>query len=168
MSTVYRKTEKGVNEIATRALRLGPRQRSALILVDGRKTDVELAQLILADPAGTLASLLADGFIEVLTTLADRPAERPPERKAAPPATAAPRPAASDSAAFESLRRDAVRALNDQLGPAAEIVAIKIERAKSMPEMQPLLVQAAKLLRNMRGSAAAEAFAARFITTPES
>ena len=83
MSTVYRKTEKGVNEIATRALRLGPRQRSALILVDGRKTDVELAQLILADPAGTLASLLADGFIEVLTTLADRPAERPPERKAA-------------------------------------------------------------------------------------
>ena len=61
-----------------------------------------------------------------------------------------------------------MRALNDQLGPAAEIVAIKIERAKSMPEMQPLLVQAAKLLRNMRGSAAAEAFAARFITTPES
>ena len=167
MSTVYRKTEKGVNEIATRALRLGPRQRSALILVDGRKTDVELAQLILADPAATLAGLLADGFIEVLTTLADRPAERPAERKATAPAAAASRPVASDSAAFESLRRDAVRVLNEQLGPAAETVAIKIERAKSMPEMQPMLAQAAKLLRNVRGSAAAEAFAARFITTPE-
>ena len=85
MSIVYRKTEKGVTEIATRALRLGPRQRSTLILVDGRKTDAELAQLILADPAGTLTGLLADGFIEVLTTLADRPperlAERPAERK---------------------------------------------------------------------------------------
>lgn len=167
MSTVYRKTDKGVNEIATRALRLGPRQRSALILVDGRKTDVELAQLILADPAATLAGLLTDGFIEVLTTLADRPAERPAERKAATPAAAASRPVASDGAAFESLRRDAVRVLNEQLGPAAEVVAIKIERAKSMPEMQPMLAQAAKLLRNVRGSAAAEAFAARFITTPE-
>lgn len=166
MSTVYRKTEKGVNEIATRALRLGPRLRSALIVVDGRKTDVELAQLIQPDPAATLTSLLADGFIEVLTTLADRPTDRPAERRATAPAAATTRPVASDEAAFETLQRDAVRALNDQLGPAAEIVAIKIERAKSMPEMQPMLVQAAKLLRNMRGSAAAEAFAARFITTP--
>lgn len=170
MSIVYRKTAKGVNEIATRALRLGPRQRSALILVDGRKTDAELAPLILADPAGTLASLLADGFIEVLATLADRPPDRAAEpladRKAAPVATAS-RAAATGDAAFESLRRDAVRALNDQLGPAAELVAVKIERAKSMPELQPLLVQAAKLVRSMRGGAAAEAFAARFITTPE-
>ena len=171
MSIVYRKTEKGVTEIATRALRLGPRQRSALILVDGRKTDAELAQLILADPASTLTNLLAEGFIEVLATLADRPAEhlaeRPAERKAAAPVVAAARPAGSDGAAFESLRRDAARALNDQLGPAAELIAVKIERARSMPELQPLLVQAAKLLRNVRGSAAAEAFSAHFIATPE-
>ena len=170
MSIVYRKTEKGVTEIATRALRLGPRQRSTLILVDGRKTDAELAQLILADPAGTLTGLLADGFIEVLTTLADRPperlADRPAERKAAPVA-AVSRAAGTDVAAFESLRRDAARTLNDQLGPAAELVAVKIERAKSMPELQPLLVQAVNLVRSVRGGAAAEAFAARFITAPE-
>lgn len=167
MSIVYRKTEKGVTEIATRALRLAPRHRSTLILVDGRKTDVELSQLILADPAGTLASLLADGFIEVLTTLADRPVERVAERKAAAPVAAPSRATATDGATFESLRRDAVRTLNDQLGPAAELVAVKIERAKSMPELKPLLAQAAKLLRSVRGGAAAEAFAARFISTPE-
>ena len=167
MSIVYRKTEKGITEIATRALRLGPRQRSALILVDGRKTDAELAQLILAGPADTLASLLAEGFIEVLTTLVDRPPEHLAERKAASAVVGAARPAGSDGAAFESLRRDAARTLNDQLGPAAELIAVKIERARSMPELQPVLVQAAKLLRNVRGAGAAEAFAARFITTPE-
>ena len=171
MSIVYRKSEKGVTEIATRALRLGPRQRSALILVDGRKTDAELAQLILADPAGTLASLLAEGFIEVLATLADHPvehlAERPAERKAAAPGETAARAAGSDGAAFESLRRDAARVLNDQLGPAAELFAVKIERAKSMPELLPLLVLAVKLVRSVRGGAAAEAFAARFFTAPE-
>jgi hypothetical protein len=163
MSTVYRKTAKGVTEIETRAHRLVPRLRSALILVDGRKSDDELHQMILADPAGTLASLLADGFIEVLATLVDRP----PERKAAPaPASAASRVAAGGGVSIEALRRDAVRALTDQLGPAAETVAIKIERAKTMPELQPLLVQAVQTLRAMRGGAAAEAFTARFISAP--
>lgn len=167
MSTVYRKTEKGVNEIATRALRLAPRLRSALILVDGRKTDAELSQLILADAAGTLSGLLAEGFIEVLTTLVDRPVDRPTERKATVPSVAAPRPVIGEGAAFESLRRDAVRALNEQLGPAAESMAIKMERAKTMPELQPLLVHGAKLLRSVRGGAAADAFATRFIGAPD-
>ena len=162
MSTVYRKTAKGIAEIETRAHRLVPRLRSALILVDGRKTDAELTQMILNDPAGTLASLLADGFIEVLATLAERPPERPPERKPAPGA-APGRDGPSSKASFEALRRDAVRHLNDQMGPAAETVAIKIERANSMPELQPLLAQAAQVLRNVRGAAAAAAFTARFI-----
>ena len=152
MATVYRKTDKGVAEIATRAHRLVPRLRSALILVDGKKTDDELSKLILADPPATLAGLLADGFIEVLATLA----ERAPEHKPAAP---------GPTVAFETLRRDAVRQLTDQLGPAAETVAIKIERAKTLPELQPLLVQGAQTLRAMRGAAVAQAFTARFITT---
>jgi hypothetical protein len=152
MATVYRKTDKGVAEIGTRANRLVPRLRSALILVDGKKTDDELSKLILTDPPATLASLLADGFIEVLATLADRLPEGKP---------AAPGP----TVVLETLRRDAVRQLTDQLGPAAETVAIKIERAKTMPELQPLLVQGAQALRIMRGAAAADAFTARFITS---
>ena len=163
MSTVYRKTEKGVTEIETRAHRLVPRLRSSLILVDGRKTDDELAQLILVDPAGTLASLLADGFIEVLATLADRPAER----KVAPASDASSHNGSAGGASFEALCRDAVRQLTDHLGPAAETVAIKIERSKSLAELQPLLVQGAQVLRAMRGLAVAEAFATRFINAPE-
>jgi len=163
MSTIYRKTAKGMAEIETRAHRLVPRLRSALILVDGKKTDDELSRMILADPAGTLASLLADGFIEVLATLADRPPAPPAAPPAAPTPERSPEAKPSATASFEALRRDAVRQLTDQLGPAAETVAIKIERTKTMPELQPLLVQGAQILRNMRGAAVAEAFAARFI-----
>ena len=65
MSTVYRKTAKGQAEIDTRAHRLLPRLRQALILVDGRKPDTELEKLILADPKATLESLERDGFIEI-------------------------------------------------------------------------------------------------------
>lgn len=153
MATVYRKTEKGQREIETRAHRLLPRLRSALILVDGRKTDAELTGMILAETAATLASLLADGFIEVL-------AERPVERK-----VAAPRGDSAD-VPFETVRRDAVHELNHQIGPLAEALALKIERAKTPAELQPLLTQAVQMLRNLRGGASADAFAARFLATP--
>lgn len=162
MNTVYRKTPKGIGEIETRALRLVPRLRSALILVDGKKSDDELAPLIAGDAAATLAGLLADGFIEVLATLAERPGRVAENRSAA--AAPSRREPASGATTFETVRRDAVRQLNDLLGPVAEELAIRIERSKSMPELQPLLVQGAQTLRNLRGAAVAEAFAARFIT----
>lgn len=160
MSTVYRKTAKGQAEIDTRAHRLLPRLRQALILVDGRKPDTELEKLILADPKATLESLERDGFIEVVSTQADAPAERRVEPASAPAPAAAPRKAV---VSVDSIRRDAVRHLNDQLGPAAEGISIKLEKVKAMPELRPLLVAAAQLLLNVRGAAAAQAFADRFL-----
>jgi len=162
MTIVFRKTAKGAAEIETRAHHLSPRVRSALIMVDGKRADDELMRMIQTDAEGTLASLLADGFIEVLATLA----ARPPERKPAPTSgNALTREGVG--AAFDALRRDAVRQLNDHLGPAAETVAIKIERSKSMPELRPLLALGAQMLRDVRGAAVADAFAARFIDEPK-
>ena len=162
MSIVYRKTAKGVAEIETRAHRLVPRQRGALILVDGKRSDDELAPLVGSDAAATLASLLGDGFIEVLATLAERAAEAAPDRVVD---RASDR--RSSGRAFETLRRDAVRSLNDQLGPAGETVAIEIERAKTPAELQRLLMLGAQVLRDFRGVAVAEAFAARFTLPPQ-
>ncbi|HET9822780.1 MAG TPA: hypothetical protein VFQ16_13240 [Burkholderiaceae bacterium] len=164
MSTVYRKSAKGQSEIETRAHRLPPRLRGALILVDGRRSDEELAKLIPAEPQATLAHLVAEGFIEVVSSTAtgsspvDRTAgERPTERQGAP-AAAGPR-----EPSVEVLRRDVVRFLNDQLGPTAEFLAVRIERARTMSELRPLLATAAQTLRSARGSAAAQAFADRFL-----
>ena len=161
MRTIFRKTTKGATEIETRALRLPPRLRTALILVDGKRNDEELSAMILSEPTATLASLLSDGFIEILTTLAE-PASRPGKSSPpeATPATPAPR-------SFESLRREAGRELSSQLGPLADDVSLKIERAKSMPELQPLLVQGAQMLQRLKGAAAAEAFALHFISQPQ-
>jgi hypothetical protein len=163
MNIVYRKTAKGIAEIETRAHRLVPRLRSALILVDGRKSDDELSVMILNDPAGTLATLLNHGFIEVLATLADTPlGQRLAQSSTGAPARHDP----GGTASFDALRRDAVRQLNDQLGPHAESLAVRIERTKTLPELQPLLVQGAQILKSLKGSAAAEAFTARFIGAP--
>lgn len=160
MPIVYRKSAKGIAEIETRAHRLAPRARSMLILVDGKRDSEDLKSLIAVQAEETLQSLLELGFIEVVgETLRAAP---PP----APPVAAAPAAAyASGHVEFEALRRAAGRALNDTLGPAAESLAIRMEKARDTVELLPLLAQAVKMLSSSRGQAAAADFAARFIAT---
>jgi len=154
MPTIFRKTAKGVTEIETRAHRLAPRMRSALIMVDGKRSDADLRPLIQQQPDETLAALAEQGFIEVLAAAPDA-VQAPP---AAPAAAAPARPAAD----FEARRRAAVRGLNDQLGPLAETLAIKIERARTADELRPLLATAVQVIGNARGRGAAADYAARF------
>ena len=164
MATIYRKTEKGHTEIETRRFRLLPRMRTALILVDGHRHDLELAKLIPGDPAAALQSLLGDGFIEVLAVAEQRPGPR-----------AGVGPAGADTAgritdtrlqAFEQRKRDAIRVLNDQLGPGAEALAIRMEKSGHWDELLPILRQAQQILRNTRGAATAAEYSTRFIDTP--
>lgn len=154
MPLIYRKTAKGLTEIETRAHRLPPRMRSALILVDGRRDVNDLRPMILQQPEETLTALAEQGFIEIVGESVVTPAS--------PPASPAPAPPAQAGSDFDATRKAAVRALTDLLGPAAETVAIKMEKARDLSELMPLLVQAAQSIAAMRGRAPAEAFAKRF------
>jgi hypothetical protein len=164
MSTIYRKTAKGQAEIETRAHRLPPRLRGALILVDGQRSEADLAKLIAVEPQTTLETLLAEGFIDVFAILADRgpitTVDVPlpgPDSGPVPlsPAAAAP---------IDAVKRDAVRFLNDKLGPPAQSLAVRIERAQSMTELMPLLAQATQTLRSFGGAAVSEDFISRFMS----
>ena len=73
MATVYRKTGKGQSEISTRRNQLPMRLRSALIMVDGKRSDEELVRMILGDAQGVLKELLEAGYIEVISVLAQGP-----------------------------------------------------------------------------------------------
>lgn len=161
MVTIYRKTDKGRAEIDTRAHRLPPRLRNALILVDGQRSDADLAKMILQQAAETLESLLAQGFIEANPTAA--PVAVPRSAPTAAPAAAGASAAPAPPMKFEHLRRDAVRALTDAVGPSAEMVALRMEKARDLDTLRPELELARQLIHNTRGSAAAAAFAVRFI-----
>jgi hypothetical protein len=166
MGTIYRKTAKGHGEIETRANRLSPRMRSTLILVNGSRSDDELRGMIAQQCDEILAALQADGYIEPVGR-----AEAPPATIAAP---AQPRPVPSQPRSpspaspvklpdHASLRREVVRALTDQLGPMGETLAIRIERSRDFAELKPLIENAVQAIGNVRGSAAAAAFRARFL-----
>jgi len=156
MPTIFRKTAKGVAEIETRAHRLAPRMRSLLILVDGRRDADDLKTLITQQAEETLQALAEQGFIEAVGETV--------KAAAAAPAAAQPAPdvAARTTTDFEAMRRAAVRALNDTLGPSGESLAVRMEKTRSLQELQPLLSIAAKLIGAARGAAAAEAYAQRF------
>jgi hypothetical protein len=157
MNTVYRKSVKGQREIETRADRLAPRLRTALILVDGRRDSEDLRALIQFEPDATLHTLVDGGYIEIVA----RPAP------AASPAGAAAEAAAALAATALAARRSlAVRHLTDQLGPHAESVALRIEKTRTWDELSAALELGQRLLQAARGGAAAARFAERFIDTP--
>jgi hypothetical protein len=172
MATIYRKTARGQSEIETRALRLSPRLRSALILVDGRRSDEELRKMILQEPAQTLRWLAEQSLIEAIgvTHGAAPPRFAPaPPRPAAPAANApvaiAPEPpaAAVPQRNFEAWRADMVRSFTDAVGPMSEALAIKMERARNDGELRPLAEVAQRIISNARGAQAAASFSARFL-----
>ncbi len=163
MAIIYSKTPDGQNEIETRARRLPPRARSTLILVDGKRTDNDLAKLV-QQADETLQALLDAGLIEVVAT------------KSAPVKDTVPAPLSAESAAapapasgmalveFEATRRDAVRAINDLLGPEAENLALKMERATNAEQLRGALERAVAYIANARGGGAAAQFAAKFLS----
>jgi hypothetical protein len=162
MGTVYRKSAKGQTEIETRTHRLVPRLRTALILVDGHRTDNELAALIGGDATQAFRTLLEEGFIEVASRVEERAAPR------TAPSAAGPGDAGKEfhPRAFERRQREAVHALTDQVGPLGEAVAMRLEKCHTWGELLPVLRLAHDVVRNTRGAAAAADFAQRFIDTP--
>jgi hypothetical protein len=179
MSTIYRKTDKGRAEIEARAHRLSPRLRGALILVDGQRNDEALAALIQRSE-DALDELISGGFIEAMPPPAPSAAQSSPAAPAAgafpasgspaaqSAAAASPKGAAASAAAgsdFASRQRQAVRMLADAVGPMSEALALRMEKARDDAALRPLLVMARDSIRNVRGAAAAEAFAARFLAS---
>lgn len=142
MSTTYRKTELGQTEIATRAMKLAPRLRQALILVDGKRNDDELRKLIPPPAEEALQTLLEQGFIEMSAVTAVHVPL--PETPAAPVAAVV--------LTLDEMRRRAVRWLSNALGPYADPLNIRIEKVKTDDDMRKALALAANFIGQQLGS----------------
>ena len=169
MATIFRKTDKGQAEIETRAHRLPPRLRSALILVDGRRSSAELRTMVLQQPDETLAALLEQGFIAAVAE-APPPAPTPSRvaERAIDRAAAASLPAAERGPDFLQLRRLLVREFNDLTGPTGEVLAMRLEKAADRNALTSLLPAACEFVAGVRGASKASEFRQRFAEQLES
>jgi hypothetical protein len=165
---VYRKTEKGRTEIATRANRLGMRERTMLIMVDDKTTRSGLlAKNAHPTSEGILNSLLADGYIEIAPGTATAGATAAPEVASAPssvapsvaPAAAAPPAAQADvEVSLQSASRYACRALVAYLGPGADDLTALVEKCKGLDELTARLQKCRDVIQAMAGKRKAEEF----------
>jgi hypothetical protein len=117
--SVLEKTTKGGEEIETRKHKLDAKLRPLLISINGKLKASELASQFaaLGDVGALLDDLLTQGFVR----------------------SAAGAPAAGDPARLKRAITEASRFINDTLGPAGESIAVKIEAAKSLEDLNAYL-----------------------------
>lgn len=150
---VYRKTEKGRTEIATRANKLGMRERTLLIMVDDKTSRSGLLARGAHPSSGDiLDALVAQGFIEIASA-AGSPV---------PESAAGGGPSAVTVAPVEvsltSASRHACRALVSYLGPAADDLTALIEKSKGAAELGTTLEKCRQIIQSLAGKQKADEF----------
>lgn len=155
---IYHKTEKGRAEIATRANKLGLRERTMLIMVDDKTTRSGLLAKSAHPASGEiLDALLAQGFIEVDSGVAPAAtASAASVSSASAPATAAA--AVSVEVSLQSASRFACRALVTILGPGADDLTALVEKCKNVEELRARLEKCRDVIQGMGGRKKADEF----------
>jgi hypothetical protein len=123
LSSVFSKTPKGQEEIATRANRLPFRLRAMLIMVDGQRTGHQLLALStsVAEGRALLAALLDGAFVQEEITQEAREGVLPQT------------PPADDISLAKSY---AIHSLLELLGPQAGGLIVEIEETRTADELQ--------------------------------
>ena len=158
---VYQKSAKGIEAIATRQHGLGPKLRSLLILVDGKRGFDELVRLaqVLGDTEDMLGQLLDQGFIEPVAAPAAAHTGAAAARRTASASAPAPLAAAAPIKLIDA-QRFVSRRLTDLLGPNAQDLCLRIEAARNLKEFQAAVGRAEGILRQYKSAHTAAEFSA--------
>ncbi len=130
LTAIYRKTQKGLDELAHRTV-LGMRERSLLVMVNGKTTVADLlkAAAFMPDPQGLLGKLVEGGFITAAFAGAQATGQF-----AIPNA-----PAFTDQPEIRAIVDYTQHFLDETLGPDADLLAQTVEKAKSISELRQRL-----------------------------
>lgn len=159
-NAVLAKTAKGLEEVKSRAHGLAHKLRTMLIMVDGVATVGEILAKFGGVPeiGAALDTLARDGFVEVKGLKGG--AAQAPAAAALAPATASP--ATAGPATVPHTRGEALSALtrflHDNLGPDADLVTGRLEKAKTQAEFAAAVERCADMLGAMRGPQKAQLF----------
>lgn len=161
--TVLGKTEVGREAVQRRTLPLTPRQRAILISINGSLTVGELCKRFgaggtEAQIAEQIEDLVGKGLVESL--------RQQPVPAASVAAAPAPSPAApanvegqgelADLPDWRELRNRASQLLHDLMGPDADMLTLRLERAPNEREFVTHLQRAFELVAAMHGQGAAD------------
>jgi hypothetical protein len=153
---IYRKTALGASEIKERGLKLSPRLRTMLILVDGEQTEEQLMEEAagVGAPGDFLSQLVALGLIE----LAHGGSAAPAATQGSASSRAAPRDGFTK---FLDAKNFMNSTIVEALGMKSSMFAMKLERANGIEELNDLTDAFRAALAGAKGEDYARAMAKR-------
>jgi hypothetical protein len=158
MATIYRKSLKGIDELASKAGNIPMRLLSYLVAVDGVSSVDELSATHPHLPSMDVIfnGLMQQGFIEVVSTASRSPAS---PRAAANPVAA---PAAAPGIHLESIKGNMVRDVSTLLGSDAGPVIKKIQNCQTQDDLFAAMMGIKKIVSLYVDKSAGESFAGRY------
>jgi hypothetical protein len=139
-NSIFDKTDKGREEIATRKYHLATRVRTLLLLVDGKQRTEDLLQKVtgMGLTEESLTELLNDGFIHAVAATSAAPAQ--PQPSAAPAAQAAPgvRTLPDGKTQFEAIYHFYTETIKSTIGLRGYGLQMKVEKAGTLEELRDL------------------------------
>ena len=130
LTAIYRKTQKGLDELAHRTV-LGMRERSLLVMVNGKSTVAELlkAASFMPDPPAILSKLVDGGFITAAFAGAQATGQ-----------FAVPgQPPFIEQPAIREIVDFTQHFLDETLGPDADLLGEALEKCKNITELKQRL-----------------------------
>ena len=154
--TIYRKTAKGLAEVKERRLKLNPRVRTMLILIDGTIPEFMLKEdgARVGAPADFLAQLAHAGLIEAV----EGAATAPQAARVEPGASAAPQ---DEFARFRAAKDFMNATIVDALGIKSFFFTLKLEKAGVVADLRELAGPYREALAKAEGEEHANVMAAR-------
>jgi hypothetical protein len=144
-TSIYDKTAKGRDEIATRKYQLAPRLRTLLVLVDGHRPEEELLRNVagLGLTASAMEELLAQEMIVLTTSYAVLPEPVPvatpaPQPVAEPALETTSAPTNSQVQQFQSVYDFYNKTIKSTMGLRGFTLQLKVEKAGSIDELREL------------------------------
>ena len=170
MAITYKKTLKGVEEVALRSSGLQLRLRAYLILVDGAKSDEDIQMLnpSLPEVCMVLAALKDEGYVEAISqTQSTTPAfqatiQQKPQHASPAPSFASTTSNADTSSRFLEARDNMTREIMQLLGKDAEMVVSKIQRCENGMDLFAMMMGLKKIIGMYASNEKAEQFATKF------
>lgn len=163
---IYSKTELGLNAIKDRSSGLTPRQRSVLIMCDGKRDSTEILKNtaglgVTANDLETLVSLqlVVGASAAQIQTPAAAPVVSGASTASNPNRPLAPR--ADPSVSPEELKifiRLATKELERLLGPSCEPLSLKLEKSRTYEEYAIKIHDIRRILSSVRSEKVAEDF----------
>jgi len=169
---IYSKTEAGLNAIKDRSMGLTPRQRSVLIMCDGKRDSVEILKNTagLGVTANDLQVLISLQMLIGISPAVAQPAapavgsiSANPASNLSPDATRSASRAVSPEE-LKILIRRATKQLENLLGPSCEPLSLKLEKSKTYDEFAIKIHDIRRILASTRSEKIADQFTESVLT----